>query len=144
MTVYPNFTLLIQIINFLILVFILNRILYKPIRNILRKREQEFNNLNSLIERIKGEVQEKERSMEEIMLQARKLGFMEKESLKEEASRYEKELLKETYTTVEEKLSKAKEELQKKLEDIQKELQKDVIIFSQEVAERILGRGISK
>ncbi|RLB11868.1 MAG: hypothetical protein DRG39_03310 [Deltaproteobacteria bacterium] len=144
MTVYPNFTLLIQIINFLILVFILNRILYKPIRNILRKREQEFNNLNSLIERIKGEVQEKERSMEEIMLQARKLGFMEKESLKEEANKYEKELLKETYTTVEEKLSKAKEELQKKLEDIQKELQKDVIIFSQEVAERILGRGISK
>ena len=143
MTIYPDFTLIIQIINFLILIFILNAILYRPIRNIIRKRNQEFDNLNSLIEQIKNEVQQKEKSIEEMMIQARKLGFVEKESLKEEASRYEKELLKETYMVVEEKLSKAKEDLQKKIEYIRKDLEKDVISFSKELAERILGRGIS-
>lgn len=144
MTIYPDFTLLIQIINFLLLIFILNMVLYKPIRNIIRKREEEFNNLSSLIEQVKNEVYEKERKMQELIIQARKLGFVEKESLKEEAANYEKELLKETYETVTKKLTTAKEELQEKLQHIQKELEKDVAIFSKEVAERILGRGISK
>ena len=144
MTIYPDHTLLIQIVNFLILVFILNKILYRPIRDILAKRNQEINNLNQLIEDIRRQVQEREKSIEESFIQAKKLGFMEKESLKEEAVEYEKKLLKDTYTTVEEKLEQAKKELQEKLAQLERELEKDVVSFSKELAERVLGRRISR
>ncbi len=144
MTIYPDYTLLIQIINFLILVFILNKILYRPIRYILAKRDQEFNKLISLIDSIKRQVIEKQKSIEEGLIQARRLGSMERESLKEEATEYERKILKETYAVVEEKLVKAKEELERKIEQIQRDLQKEVILFSKELAERILGRRLNK
>ncbi len=140
MALYPDFTLFIQMANFLILLFILNIFLYKPIRGIIEKRNKEINNLGSLIEKMKREVEEREKSIKEMLIQARKEGILQKESLKEEASNYEKELLKETYKKIEEKFIKAKEELEKKLETIRRELQKEVEILSIELAERILGR----
>ncbi len=142
MTIYPDFTLIIQMANFLILLFLLNIFLYKPIRGILAKRNSEFENLYRLIEQMKKQVEERQKSIEEALLQARKLGVSEREALKEEATEYEKELLKQTYMTVEEKLAKAKAELEKRLKLIHEELQKEVILFSKELAERVLGRRV--
>ncbi len=142
MTIYPDFTLIIQMANFLILLFLLNIFLYKPIRGILAKRNNEFENLSRLIEQMKKQVEERQKSIEEALLQAKKLGVSEREALKEEATEYEKELLKQTYMTVEQKLAKAKAELEKRLKLIHEELQKEVILFSKELAERILGRRV--
>jgi len=142
MTIYPDFTLIIQMANFLILLFLLNIFLYKPIRGILAKRNNEFESLSRLIEQMKKQVEERQKSIEEALLQAKKLGVSEREALKEEATEYEKELLKQTYMTVEQKLAKAKAELEKRLKLIHEELQKEVILFSKELAERILGRRV--
>ncbi len=41
----PDWTVGIQIINFLIILWILNLILYRPIRNILRQRKEKIDGL---------------------------------------------------------------------------------------------------
>ncbi len=143
MTIYPDFTLLIQMANFLILLFLLNMFLYKPIRDILAKRNGEFEKLTRLIEEMRKQMEERQRRIEEALAQAKKLGATEKESLKEEAVKYEKELLTQTYKAVEQKLAKAKSELEKRLKSIKAELQKEVDLLSKELAERILGRRVN-
>ena len=143
MTIYPDFTLLIQMANFLILLFLLNMFLYKPIRDILAKRNGEFEKLTRLVEEMRKQMEERQRRIEEALAQAKKLGATEKESLKEEAVKYEKELLTQTYKAVEQKLAKAKSELEKRLKSIKAELQKEVDLLSKELAERILGRRVN-
>ena len=44
-TVIPDASVFIQMINFIFLIWILNTLLFKPIRNILLKRKQEFEGL---------------------------------------------------------------------------------------------------
>ena len=59
-TVIPDWTVFIQLINFLLILWILNRILYRPIRNILRQRKEKMDGLelirNALIIRPKLDI----------------------------------------------------------------------------------------
>jgi membrane protein implicated in regulation of membrane protease activity len=49
-TVMPDWTVGIQIINFLLIIWILNLILYRPIRNIVRQRKEKIDGLELIIE----------------------------------------------------------------------------------------------
>ena len=56
MTLIPDFTLFIQIANFLLLIFLLNIVLYRPIRKILRERRDEEDALQGMINDFEAEV----------------------------------------------------------------------------------------
>ena len=43
MAIIPDWTLLLQMVNFIVLILILNAVLYKPIRNILIERQKTVN-----------------------------------------------------------------------------------------------------
>ncbi len=135
-------TLLIQIANFLLLLFFLNIFLYRPIRRILNRRLDETNSLKKTIEDYHDRSEENERGIEEGVVQARKDGFEEKESLRGQALKEEKEILLEAGSSVEEKKEKADRELKGKMAEVRKILEEQVAGFSQELAEKILGRNI--
>jgi len=66
MTIGLDYTFWIQIVNFLLLIFILNIVLYKPVMGILEKRkgqiegtEQEIRDLNLTIEQKEARYEEK-------------------------------------------------------------------------------------
>ena len=59
-TVMPDWTVGIQIINFLVILWILNLILYRPIRNILRQRKEKIDGLETSIETYSEDAQEKD------------------------------------------------------------------------------------
>ena len=76
------------------------------------------------------------------MVQARKEGYEKKENLKGQALDEEKAILQEAGSSVEEKKDKADRELGSKIADVRKILEEQVAGFSQELAEKILGRSI--
>lgn len=135
-------TLFIQIANFLLLLFLLNIFLYRPIRRILNRRRDEENSLQKTIEDYHDRSQRNERGIEEGVIQARKEGFEEKERLKGQAHEEEKVILQGAGSSVEEKKEKANSELGSKMADVRKILEGQVAGFSQELAEKILGRSI--
>jgi F-type H+-transporting ATPase subunit b len=135
-------TLLIQIANFLLLLFFLNILLYRPIRKILNLRRDETNSLQKTIEDYHDRSERNERGIKEGVVQARKEGFEEKESLKGQALEEEKAILKEVGSSVEEKKEKANRELGSKIADVRKILEEQVAGFSQELAAKIMGRSI--
>jgi F-type H+-transporting ATPase subunit b len=137
-----NSTLLIQIFNFLLLIFLLNLLLFKPIRGILAKRNNEMTGMDRTIRDYEDRALHHENGIEQGTVLARKEGFQEKERLKEEGIEGEKSLLKDANSSVEARINQAKKELESKLAGMKESLDEQVSVFSKEFAEKVLGRNI--
>jgi F-type H+-transporting ATPase subunit b len=135
-------TLIIQIVNFLILLLILNFILFRPIRRILARREDEMNSRQKTIDDYKEQAEKNEKGIEEGVVQARKEGYTEKEALRSQGLEGEKEILQEAGGGVEQKLSTAKKEIESKIAVARETLEGQIASFSDELAQKILGRSI--
>jgi F-type H+-transporting ATPase subunit b len=142
MDIYPNFTLVFQIANFLFLLFILNIILYRPIRKILGQRGDEVVSFQGMIEDFQSRSEKGAKSLEENMATARSQGFKEKESLKRAGIEEEKVMLQQAISSAEEKIGKTKGEIDQDTAQARRSLEEEVRVFSQELAEKILGRSI--
>jgi len=131
-----------QIANFLILLFILNIFLYRPIRNILSKRNEETGSLENSIKDYLDQVEQSEKGIEEGTALARKEGHTEKEGLKSEGLEAERDILTDAGSSVEEKILIARKEMEEKIADANVALQDQMASFSRDVSEKILGRSI--
>ena len=137
-----DFTLAIQIVNFLMLLIALNILLYKPIRGILARRQEEQSSLENCIEAFQTRSDRNEKSIEEGNLQARKEGFSEKEALKNSGHEKETGVLQNAISAAEEKVGNARKDIDAKVADVRKTLEEQIVLFSNDLAEKILGRSI--
>jgi len=137
-----NYTFLIQIAIFLLLLLLMNIILYRPIRRILIKRDEKTKSLQEMIGDYQDRSEKNDRDLEENMIQARKDGFVEKERLKSHGNDEEKKVLVETNSLVEAKIGKAKDEVEVKMAGVRKDLEGQISGLSRDLAEKILSRSI--
>jgi F-type H+-transporting ATPase subunit b len=87
-------SLFIQIVNFLFLIWIMNVILYKPIRNVLIRRKEKMGGLEQNIATAVNDAKEKENAFVNGIKEARSRGMKKKDALIQEATQEEKRLLK--------------------------------------------------
>jgi F-type H+-transporting ATPase subunit b len=137
-----DFSLFVQIANFLLLLLLMNIFLFKPIRKILARRKEEINSLEGTIEGYQNRSDQDEKGIEEGTILARKEGHKEKENLKGQGLELEKGVLQKASSSAEEKIGNAKQEIENKIGDVRKALEDQVASFSEELAEKILGRSI--
>jgi F-type H+-transporting ATPase subunit b len=135
-------TLILQIANFLVLLVVMNIILYKPIRGILAKRDEEMASRQQVIDDYQGIVKSDEEAIESGMVSARKEGYQEKDALKVSGQEEEKGVLQEAGAAVERKLTVAKQEIETKITAARETLESEISGFSNELAEKILGRSV--
>jgi F-type H+-transporting ATPase subunit b len=135
-------TLILQIANFLVLLVVMNIVLYKPIRGILAKRDEEMASRQKMIDGYQGRVEDNEAAIENGMVSARKEGYQEKEALKAQGQEEEKGVLQEAGAAVERKLTAAKQEIETKITAARETLESEISGFSNELAEKILGRSV--
>jgi F-type H+-transporting ATPase subunit b len=135
-------SLLIQIVNFLLLIFLLNIFLYRPIRRVMAQRSEKMGSLEQAIESAEKKSNENEEGIRENRLLARKDGYQTKEALKLEGLAEEKTILRASGSQVEEKISGAKVEIDGQTAAVRKALEEQVAVFSKELAEKILGRSV--
>jgi F-type H+-transporting ATPase subunit b len=140
--IIPDWTLFLQLANFLFLLFILNIILYRPVRRILGKRKAEVDGLQRSVSELEGNANRFAGELEEDMAKARKAGYQEKESLKNQGLEEEKKLLKEAASASGERMGQARSEMEQKLLEARGMLEKELSVFSRELAEKILGRSV--
>jgi F-type H+-transporting ATPase subunit b len=140
--ILPDWTLFLQLANFLFLLFILNIILYRPVRQILGKRKAEVDGLQGSVSELESNANRFAGDLEEGMAKARKAGYQEKEGLKNQGLEEEKKLLKEAASASGERMGQARTEMEQKLLEARGTLEKELSVFSREVAEKILGRSV--
>lgn len=137
-----NASLFIQIFNFLFLLFLLNILLYKPIRQILNQRRQETSSLERAIQDYQNRVGDHRRTIEESAVVVRKEGYEGKERLKDAALEEEKGIIEEANARSEEKIGEAKRQIEDKMIEVRRVLEGELGAFTTELAQKVLGRGI--
>jgi F-type H+-transporting ATPase subunit b len=138
-----NVTLLVQMANFLILLFLLNLVLYRPIRRIIQKRNQVVDDFTTTIDSMTTSAQEAMNTFAQKIREARVQGAASVQMLKDEAHEAESKVIAEKNQEAQAKISQVRKQLQSEIQETRGKLQAQVQAFSLAVAEKILGRSIS-
>ena len=86
-------SVIVQLINFLFLIFALNLVLYKPIRKILLQRKEKLDGLEAGIDALTGDAKEKDDAFAQGLKAARAKGLKEKEGLLSAAAEEERKIV---------------------------------------------------
>jgi F-type H+-transporting ATPase subunit b len=141
-TVIPDFTLLVQMFLFVMLVLALNRLLYKPILATIDRRKKQLEELENEINLFSESVEKKATEYEEKLKQAKtKASEMKKEIIQEGVDQ-----AKNVVDAVRNEIPVIAKEFQQKMD---KEVEKARAILdghsqklSMEIAQKILGRAV--
>lgn len=141
-TVMPDWTVGIQIINFLLMIWILNLILYRPIRNILRQRKEKIDGLELIIETYNEDAQEKDGAFAAGIKEARAKGLNAKAALLQAAAEEEKEIIAKVNAKAQAELADIREKISREAETAKAALQTKVDEFASDICRKILGRTV--
>jgi len=141
-TVMPDWTVAIQIINFLLILWILNRILYRPIRNILLQRKEKMDNLELSIQTYNEDAQEKDSAFAAGIKEARAKGLNEKEALLQAAAEEEKKIIAKINEKAQAELSDIRRKISQEAHTAKAALQTKVGEFADDICQKILGRTV--
>lgn len=135
-------SLFIQIANFLLLIWVLNKILYRPIRNILQKRKDKVDGLQSTITSCEDGVQKKESAFRDGIKEARNEGLKRKNELVQAAEEEEKKIIEKINAKAAAELQRIREQVKNDADAVRSALLQEVDKFANDIGEKILGRAI--
>jgi F-type H+-transporting ATPase subunit b len=135
-------SLFIQIGNFLLLIWILNMVLYKPIRKILKERDNKIDGFRKGIGNAHQSAKEKEKNFNDAMSDARTKGIKEKEALAQAAMDQEKKIIDEINKKAHAEIEAVRAKIAKEVEAARQGLNKEIQSFAEAIGQKILGRTI--
>jgi len=141
-TVTPDGSILIQIANFIFTIWMLNLLLYKPIRKILTQRKEKVAGLELSIETSTKDALEKDEAFIAGVKEARSRGVEKKNALVQEAADEEKIIIADINRKAQAELAQVREKIKKEAEVARDSLQKGVASFADQISEKILGRAV--
>lgn len=141
-TVIPDWTVVIQIANFLFLIFALNILLYRPIRRILTERREKFKALEATIDGAVKSAQEKESAFALAIRDARSRGLKEKEALVQQGEEEERRVIAAINQKAQAEVEEMRLKIARDAEAAGRSLQAQVEAFAREISQKILGRAV--
>lgn len=135
-----DFTVVIQIINFLVIVFVAKKMIYEPMLSNIENRDNKISRLVSASDSLKSEIATSKKEYEEKL-----------QKVRAEVAEYQKNIREQTLKEAAEKLSKVKEEVTSEIASARSELEKAVVTaraslekeaeqLSQVIIEKIIGK----
>ncbi|MBN2568482.1 MAG: ATP synthase F0 subunit B [Deltaproteobacteria bacterium] len=137
-----NSTLVIQMINFFILIFLLNFLLYKPILHIIQKRNNMLDKSREETLSLHEAVDKKISEYDEKLSRARVEAMHHRDQIRAEGVEAATEIIEQAKSEISTMVEEFKIKLEKEREEasiILRERTKDIAV---EISEKILGRGI--
>ncbi|MCF0154285.1 MAG: F0F1 ATP synthase subunit B [Veillonella sp.] len=131
-------TILAQIINFLILLFILAKFAYKPLCNMMDERRQRIANDLSAAENAKLEAQNLRQSYESQLQAARKEAQEIVEKAVQEAKAVSAQQLSDLRTQLQAERDKARREIEEERAQAMKSLREDIVTMSVAMAGKVV------
>jgi F-type H+-transporting ATPase subunit b len=132
----------IQIANFIFLIWVMNMILYKPIRKALLQRKEKVSGLERSIVDFNTQALEKENAFASGIKEARANGLREKQALIQSGSDEEKIVLENINKKAQAELALSREKIAKEAESVRISLQKELDTFVNAIGQKILGRAV--
>ncbi len=136
-------SVVIQIVNFIFLIWILNLVLYKPIRKIIFQRKEKITEFGLDIEALKTDAGEKDDIFTAGISEARAKGLREKEAMLLNGAEEEKKIIEDINERTRTNLSDVRKKIEKDAEGVRQSLEKEVDGFADVIGQKILGRAVT-
>ncbi|MCM2358524.1 MAG: ATP synthase F0 subunit B [Geobacteraceae bacterium] len=131
-----------QLVNFLVLVLILNVFLYKPIRKVLADRAEQISGAKAKAAEVDREVQEKVALYEARLREVKAKAGGERAAMIKEAQAEEASLVERARLEAADSLSAIKNRVAKEAADAKMLLREQARALSLEISEKVLGRSL--
>lgn len=133
-----NITALVQIINFLIALIVVNFLIVKPIRGVLKQRRDMLNGFVGDAERFKKEAATRLERYQEELDEARAAAAADKEAVKQKGLDEEQRILADAQSRAQSSLAEAKARLAGEVESAKRELRGKVNAMAGKIVSRVL------
>jgi len=137
-----DITLVIHIINMIVLMFVLNAILYKPVLGILEKRQGKLDTLSDDVEQFEQNARHRQAEVDKKMRQASAKAKKALDGARSEAQAAGAEKVAAIRQEADGEKEKQLTEVQSQVDAARKELLENVTGFAQEMSGKILGRSL--
>lgn len=137
-----DYTILVQMVNFIILIFILNALLYKPILGIIGKRKQKMDESDSEIKRMNQTVEQKMAEYEEKVRLAKVDAMEQKNAIVKQGSDVAKGIIDAVRGEIPAMMEQFHAKMEKEVEEARAILHSQSQKISLDIAEKVLGRSI--
>ena len=138
-----DWTLFVQIFNFLLLVYLLNLVLFRPLRQGLKARQAEITSFEGDISQLSADEQGLLAQVQENLTDARRQGLSQREGLRQEGSQAEASRLEKVKQEVDAEWAKVEKKIKEDMGKARKALQAQAQEFAQALAAKIIGRELS-
>ena len=135
-----NLTIVIQVVQFLLLLFILNRFLFRPTINLIEEREQKITTWKEETKNFHESMQARLQSYESQIVEAKVDAQAQQELVTEELQKEEDKKLEAVSEEAVRIVVSTREKLQEETELLRGQLREQAEEMSQLVAEKVLGR----
>jgi F-type H+-transporting ATPase subunit b len=137
-----DYTILVQMINFLVLVFVLNLLLYKPILGIMDKRKKQFQDTEDDIKRLNLTIEERMATYEEKLRLAKMDALNQKNDILKEGADQAKTVIDAARAEIPGMMEQFNEKMKKEIAEARSILSGQSHKISVGIAEKLLGRSI--
>jgi len=137
-----DITVLIHIINMIALMFILNKVLYKPIIEIMEKRQDNLDALSDDVEKYERNAKDRQAKVDKKMREASAKAKEALDAARNKAGKAGAEKLAVVRREAEGEKEKQLAEVHAEFEETREELLGSMESFAQEMASKILGRSL--
>lgn len=138
-----NQSLIIQIVNFIIFLFILNYLIFKPVVRVLNERRERIDGTMEKAQLLEAEVQKKLEGYEERIEEAKSQAANEKERLRRQGESISKEMVEKARKELARDIPIIRKQIAGETDRARRELEKMAQEMARDVACRVLGREIS-
>jgi len=137
-----DWTILLQFVNFIVLMVVLNAILYRPLRNMLKQRKETIDGSHARAHELESQIDEKMARYEDKLQEAKLKGNQEKNKLRQAAASEEATLLGEAREEANQRLQTVKSQVAGEADTAGKKLKADAESLANSIATKILGRAL--
>lgn len=137
-----DYTLLFQIVIFLFLWFVLNRLLFRPFLALIEERERRTEGVKSEAASLTDEGARLRAEYQEKIERARNEGYRVKENLLQQARQERERILSRTREEAASMLEKTKDEIRGEMQKERELSAREAEIIAQEMAGKVLGRKV--
>jgi F-type H+-transporting ATPase subunit b len=138
-----NETLFVQLISFLMFVFIINRVMFRPLQDSMSEREEYMSLLSLEIKESEKEIAEMVSQMKRQEASLRQEANASRLAIEEEGAREASDILAESEREIAELKRRTESVVQSQLDEAKKYLEEESEALAVQVMEKVLGRRLS-
>lgn len=135
-------TLVLQFVNFMILMVVLNALLFKPLRGALKARKETIEGSKAKVQDIDEQVQAQIARYEAQLQEARQQGSQERSALRKTGQEEEVRILGEANRSAAERLQTITAQIQDEANSARQALRGETEALAKEIAGKVLGRAV--